>query len=230
MVSSKHLELHLLAHSARLVAQMLMFLDYEAKGRGSLGSEHSSGDWAWDIELRRILTEEGVWGKRREDSDLSLGLREASEGWNSLTWGKVDPVSSLTTSVGERPIQCVNAKQGGWTSLSLTALMSTERSRNSAVDRLTAAYTFCPWPHWERFPYPPGPVPNVFRDDPSLFVTSVHNWLSHCLLAESSRELFIIWHHSLYNFSFLSPLNAVWMSDWFSRSYAQKCVVNHTPA
>lgn len=87
---------------------------------------------------------EGVWGKRREDLDLSLGLWQASEGWNSHTRGKIDPFRCLTTSIGERPIQCVNSKQGGRTSLSLAVLMYTELSGNSAVDKLTAAYTVLP--------------------------------------------------------------------------------------
>lgn len=106
--------------------------------------------------------------------------------------GKVDPFSCLTTSIGERPIQRVNSKQGGWTRLSLAVLTYTERSRNSAVDKLTATHTVLPLASLREIFISSRSVPSVFRDEPSPFVTSMHNCLPLCLLAESSPQLFII--------------------------------------
>lgn len=106
--------------------------------------------------------------------------------------GKVGPFSCLTTSIGERPIQRVNPKQGGWTRLSLAVLTYTERSRNSAVDKLTATHTVLPLASLREIFISSRSVPSVFRDEPSPFVTSMHNCLPLCLLAESSPQLFII--------------------------------------
>lgn len=182
-----------------------------------------SGDCRFELEtlswrgfsLKTAPPPGGSLGKVKWRLRSQLGAMRDQWGLEQSHMGKIDPLSCLMASIGKRPIQCLNPTQDWCTKQNtfLEVLMYTELSR---IRLWINWQQLCSRLHWERLSHPPSPVPYVYRDEPFPFVTSTHVWLSLCLLAESSQGLFIVWHHIFYNFSFISPFNAVWMLDWLS--------------